>query len=258
MEQVLSIAPVLGLDVFVSWENVEVFAQLEANVGTRVVEMQVAPPVIGAGPRPVHRHRGALRVGGGLPANKHPLFARGSSCSRNGVDLNRFVGLPEKKADAPPTFIYSSSPDRGLHHLLNMWPMITESLKDYSTESPCFTSVTESRTSWSTHAGRTRAMRREPYRSSRGSQDGVVYHGKIGQDELAKLMTERCAALSLRHDEPHRDWMHHDRRSASCWDRSRHTECDRLKTGIRRVDRSIAAASRLRGLHREDSRRDER
>lgn len=199
MEQVLSIAPVLGLDVFVSWENVEVFAQLgEANVGTRVVEMQVAHLQSSV---PVQDHVHYIAALSEWAADflhkQHPLFARERIVVfPNGVDLNRFVGLPEKKADAPPTFIYSSSPDRGLHHLLNMWPMITESLKDYSTREPvlhvCYgieNFVEHSR--WSHKSDAPRALQIE-----RGiTQDGVVYHGKIGQDELAKLMTQSDALL---------------------------------------------------------------
>jgi len=39
----------------------------------------------------------------------------------NGVDLARYDQPVEK---VPGRFIYSSSPDRGLHHLLRMWPIL--------------------------------------------------------------------------------------------------------------------------------------
>lgn len=43
--------------------------------------------------------------------------------TRNGIDLTRFLGAESAKRD-PYRFIYSSSPDRGLEALLDMWPEI--------------------------------------------------------------------------------------------------------------------------------------
>lgn len=43
--------------------------------------------------------------------------------TRNGIDLTRFVGAESATRD-PYRFIYSSSPDRGLEVLLDMWPEI--------------------------------------------------------------------------------------------------------------------------------------
>ena len=42
----------------------------------------------------------------------------------NGIDYNRYVPVVSPDEVRKPRVIYSSSPDRGLHHLLRMWPLV--------------------------------------------------------------------------------------------------------------------------------------
>jgi glycosyltransferase involved in cell wall biosynthesis len=86
-------------------------------------------------------------------------------------------------------FIYSSSPDRGLHHLLKLWPQIQDLVMGhFQTECHlhvCYgveNFVKHSR--WSHREDANRALTIE----SKLDQPGVIYHGKIGQDALAALM----------------------------------------------------------------------
>lgn len=200
MEQVISIAPVLDLDMFVSWENAEVLAQLGgAKVGVRVIEMQVAHLQSSV---PLESCTDYIAVlsewAGDFLHEQHPNFPRENIVVfPNGVDLDRFT---EKRTmiadDEPPTFIYSSSPDRGLHHLLNMWPDIRYALADYSDQTPvlhvCYgveNFLQHSR--WSHKCDGPRALQIE----SGMNQKGVQYHGKIGQDKLADLMINSDALL---------------------------------------------------------------
>lgn len=202
-EQVLNVAPLLGLDLFVSWENVEVFKQLGlADVGTRVIEMQVAHLAVDEPDdlRFVDQiavlspwARDFLKTQ--LPGTRkwqddetYPIFP-------NGVDLSRFDLSKDQRITAhdklPPgkNFIYSSSPDRGLHHLLTMWPEIRANVYDvFEVDAHlhvCYGAEEFVRTSrWAHNSSAERALAIERLMDS----DGVVYHGKIGQHDLAELM----------------------------------------------------------------------
>lgn len=199
MEQVISIAPVLDLDMFVSWENAEVLAQLEgAKVGVRVIEMQVAHLQSSV---PLESCTDYIAVlsewAGDFLHEQHPNFPRENIVVfPNGVDLDRFT---EKRTmiadDEPPTFIYSSSPDRGLHHLLNMWPDIRYALADYSDQTPvlhvCYGVENFVGQKWTHGPAAIRALEIE----EGINQEGVIYHGKVGQDELATLMINSDALL---------------------------------------------------------------
>ena len=51
------------------------------------------------------------------------------SCVTNGIDFSRYERAPHIDYD-PHRIIYSSSPDRGLHHLLRMWDTIIDMVPD--------------------------------------------------------------------------------------------------------------------------------
>lgn len=193
------IAPVIDFDLFVSWENVEVFMQLEdADVGTRVIEMQVAHL---ASPEPLSNHVHYIAALSEWAADflheQHPDFPREKIVVfPNGVDLKSFPEADEAREMFPARqFIYSSSPDRGLHHLLRMWPKIYEkyTLEDGTTPSlhVCYgieNFVNGSRWSHKSDADRALTI------TELIDQPGVVYHGKVGQDKLHTLMSH-CDAL---------------------------------------------------------------
>jgi len=48
----------------------------------------------------------------------------------NGIDINRFPFDQRNNLENPHKFIYSSSPDRGLEHLISLWPMIRNRYPD--------------------------------------------------------------------------------------------------------------------------------
>lgn len=50
--------------------------------------------------------------------------------TRNGIDLKRFPNGDRPFEDREPTVIYSSSPDRGLEKLLDLWPAVKERVPD--------------------------------------------------------------------------------------------------------------------------------
>lgn len=115
--------------------------------------------------------------------------------TRNGIDPKRF--LPERsiaevlaKKEWPPHFCYSSSPDRGLELLLKMWPEIRE-ISGGGTLHVCYgfhtwkamvkgNAVQEQRVAWFEE------------RLEKLKNEGVIYHGRINQTELAQIQMS-CA-----------------------------------------------------------------
>ena len=110
----------------------------------------------------------------------------------NGVDISRY---PEPKYGIKftnnPKFVYSSSPDRGLWHILEIWPKLrkdfpkAELLVGYGAQNWI------NYNKWS--HGRQGEMAVEIERLMK--QPGVKDIGKIGQGELAKLQIEADAWL---------------------------------------------------------------
>jgi glycosyltransferase involved in cell wall biosynthesis len=103
--------------------------------------------------------------------------------TRNGIDLDRFK---EKTARNPHVAIYSSSPDRGLPVLLDVWPEIRKHVP--SAELHVFYGF----------GGMDDAVERTGNEMLRYSVEqmkhrvrttpGVVYHGRVDQKELAIMM----------------------------------------------------------------------
>lgn len=99
----------------------------------------------------------------------------------NGIDLDRFKD--EGIEREPHRFIYSSTPDRGLETILDMWPRIRAKMPDatlhvyYGWETFYdFQKNNPERMAW---------MKKV---QEKMKQDGVVDHGRVGQDILAKDM----------------------------------------------------------------------
>ena len=109
----------------------------------------------------------------------------------NGIELERFAGLrPEAKQHA--RFVYASSPDRGLATLLRQWPYIRR--VEQTAELHIFYG-------WESFLKQAERGMHDLYRlhdqiQQLGQQPGVVWRGRVGQDELAR---EFMAADILAH-----------------------------------------------------------
>jgi glycosyltransferase involved in cell wall biosynthesis len=110
----------------------------------------------------------------------------------NGVDISRY---PEasygKNFDKSPKFVYSSSPDRGLWHILEIWPQLRKEFPDAELLVGYGAQNWIDYNKWS--HGRQGEMAVEIERLMK--QKGVKDIGKIGQGELAKLQIEADAWL---------------------------------------------------------------
>lgn len=108
----------------------------------------------------------------------------------NGVDVSRYDFAP-KFAKKPWRFIYSSSPDRGLWHLLKCWPEIRK--LDQEAELVITYGVQKWVNSAKWSHNRPAEMAVEIERLMK--QEGVVDFGKVGQRQLSKLQKSAVAWL---------------------------------------------------------------
>lgn len=99
----------------------------------------------------------------------------------NGVDIASYAGWDATRAGND--FFYSSSPDRGLHHVLAAWPMIRAALPDARLHVLYGVEHVVEQLRWS-HSREGEVVRL----IIEGLQlPGVEYHGRTGQRELAEL-----------------------------------------------------------------------
>lgn len=191
-------------DVVVAWECPSIFKDPVSadNIKLRVCEMQVA-----------HLNNAELRA-----ANKYLdymcglsdwhcefLIHQGLEMDRdqivtlpNGIQLERYktdtYGDWKNKKTKPGKnwkFVYSSSPDRGLWHLLKAWPEIRK-LNPRAELSVCYGTKKWIDTVKYSH-GRVAEMAIDIEIGL--TQDGVKDYGKIGQGRLAKLQLQADAWL---------------------------------------------------------------
>lgn len=184
----------LGADVLVSWEEPRIFSvpQIRDNVKLGVVEMQVANvDVSEEDDNLVDAYAVLSNWAGEYLLRQEPnIDEEKIVVFPNGVDLSRYgdpqFGLSKDRFE----FYYSSSPDRGLVHLLRMWPTIQEEFPG-SLLHVCYgvEHWVES-VRWSHNMNSETALEV----AERLQQPGVVYHGKVGQDRLARLQRS-CDAL---------------------------------------------------------------
>ena len=203
-EQVIVLVPQLDIDLFISWEHIGVVETLR-KVGWRgraAIEMQVAH---------LHCETEQLKKANvqicalsewakRFLLHQHPTFDPDRiSVLPNGISESHVH--PEDYNDPNlwlegTNFIYSSSPDRGLHHLLKMWPAIQKRTDEVRGSGPvnlhvCYgieAFIDNSR--WSHREDSERALTIERLIN----QDGVIYHGRIGQDVLGALQAN-CDAM---------------------------------------------------------------
>lgn len=114
----------------------------------------------------------------------------------NGIDISKypeeeFKKKLSRKIGNDPTFIYSSSPDRGLWYLLQSWPSIREHFTDAKLLIGYGAKKWTSQMKWS--HGRVGEMATDIELLM--EQDGVFDIGKIGQDKLSELQMNADAWL---------------------------------------------------------------
>lgn len=184
-----------GLDVLVSWEEPKLFdfEPIRENVNLKIIEIQVSTLSTNEKLDELVDYYAVLSDWAGEYLRSENPFIDKTKIKvfPNGVDLTRYEwNTGSKFTKRPVEFFYSSSPDRGLFHLLCTWPKIREKFPDaklhvaYGIEKWCKT------VRWSHNMQSEIAIGIE----EKIKQDGIIYHGKIGQRELSKIQ-EKCSAL---------------------------------------------------------------
>jgi glycosyltransferase involved in cell wall biosynthesis len=121
--------------------------------------------------------------------------------TRNGIDPSRFLQSgetldnlrPVSKAGRTSRMIYSSSPDRGLKRLLDLWPRIRAEVSDatlgifYGADNVRLAAQQSGRTSDRDTLAQIEYL---VHRAQSMEDDGVHYFGRVGQSELAQAFLE--------------------------------------------------------------------
>ena len=118
----------------------------------------------------------AMRYYPGVPGEKFIL-------TRNGIDTSLFAGAVEKKGCK---VVYSSSPDRGLDKLLDWWPAIRKMRPDAELHVYYGFDTWERMADY--HKNKIAKLQIGIFRTRLDSMkdQGVVAHGRVGQEELAR------------------------------------------------------------------------
>lgn len=184
-----------GANVLVSWEEPRIMGikGVRDNVDFGIIEMQVANMQTTPELDSVTDAYAVLSQWAGeyltlqepnIDPDKIVIFP-------NGVDLKRYGDRPHNSLSDRMHFHYSSSPDRGLFHLLHMWPQIRSEFPG-SVLHVCYGIehwIEQIR--WSHNMQAEMALDIEQGLR----QEGVIYHGKVGQNKLASIQKGSNALL---------------------------------------------------------------
>jgi glycosyltransferase involved in cell wall biosynthesis len=103
--------------------------------------------------------------------------------TRNGIDLKRFDGKETRNARRA---IYSSSPDRGLETLLDIWPIVRKSIPDAELHVFYGFDAWEATVAMMGAAGENELKRIRHIKDKLGRTPGVRVRGRVDQAELAR------------------------------------------------------------------------
>jgi glycosyltransferase involved in cell wall biosynthesis len=183
-------------DVLVSWEEPRLCAvpEIRERVSFAVIEMQVAHLInMQQGLDQYIDGYAVLSEWAGefLSQTDQRIDRKKISILPNGVDLDRYPNPKNQFPEPPYKFHYTSSPDRGLNHLLKLWPKIlekfpgSEMIVAYGVENWLAQEI------WSHfEVGQVAADVVDGLR-----QENIRYVGKVGQDELAEIHAQSSALL---------------------------------------------------------------
>lgn len=176
-------------DVYVSWDEPHAFRWADRSA-LHVLAFQLNDSLVGVFDHAIdlYFHPSEWHVERFLTL--YPELSRDKCRARftNGIDLSRYVSS-EPLLRQGHRIIYSSSPDRGLHHLLRFWPRIREAVAD--AELHVFYDMdkwleidAQMKEKGLANITRERAELLRPLRDA--PPPGVTFHGGVGQAQLAR------------------------------------------------------------------------
>lgn len=182
-------------DAVLSWESPEIFTvpQVYENTKAALCGMQVAhfntndDEVIAAPDCWV----ALSEWHGRFMDSQAPGVMRNTSVMPNCVNIELFdVREPKTQLNAPIQFLYASSPDRGLVHLLRSWPLFRKEFP----EAYLHVAYGIERFVYMNRFAHGEVGEMAIDIEKLIDQEGIIYHGRIGQDKLAALHM-KCDAL---------------------------------------------------------------
>ncbi len=197
--------PVLGNfkhDVVTGWEIPSIFddPKIAKNTGLKLCEMQVChlqdKEMISAGKNLDYMctlsgwHKDFLLHSGlQMLEEKVVVFPNGINIKR--YEKDKIMQKMNKKVPKNAKFVYSSSPDRGLWYLLQIWPFLREEYPEATLDVCYGIENWINQVKWAHAKIGEMAVEIE----NLINQPGVNNLGKIGQDQLSKIQIEADAWL---------------------------------------------------------------
>ena len=175
-------------DVLVSWDYSHAF-RFADRAKVRVMAFQINDTFIGPFDHTIDLYMHPSKWHGERYKGIYPEITASKQRYRvtNGIDGHRYVqdGIERE----PLRMIYSSSPDRGLHHLLRMWPKITEEVPEAALE--IFYEIENWRAMIKTVHDigvptPSDVQEEEVGAAYEEPPSGVTFHGGVGQARLAR------------------------------------------------------------------------
>lgn len=133
----------------------------------------------------------------------HLNFAGKTWVSRNGIDPSRYLNRDVEKV--PHRYFYSSSYDRGLKELLEVWPQIKDEIPDAELHVCYGTEVAVKLYKELKDYKRLDQLNKTLEKLQ--ATDGVIHHERLGQQELADLQLSCEAWLYPPQDDPNGGWL---------------------------------------------------
>ena len=186
-------------DVLVSWDNPHIFRYAD-QAALRILAFQLNDTFIGPYDYTIDLYMHPSLWHAERYHGIYPEMDSRKSRTRitNGIDPARYNPSPPPDREAHRV-IYSSSPDRGLHHLLRFWPRIREGIPNAKLE------VFYEIDNWLKMVANApappgdvkwRAEVVEKFRKENTPENsGVTFHGGIGQKQLA--MEQMMSAVQV-------------------------------------------------------------
>lgn len=182
-----------GADVIISWEEAGIsdVPEIVDNVALKIVEMQVAHLAQDeAGDKNIDYYAVLSDWAGEFIQQQHKYIdPEKIVVFKNCIDPVRYSVKPKRRKENRD-FFYSSSPDRGLVNVLRMWPKIKERYPEANLHVMYGVENWVEAMKWSHNIQAEIALNIEEGLK----QDGIIYHGKVGQDELAEIQ-RGCVAM---------------------------------------------------------------
>lgn len=186
LSQVVSFITTLEHDVLVSWDAPSVF-RFNDRAKLHVQAFQLNDASLGILDHAIDMYMHPSEWHIEYFASLYPEMTRAKCRGRmtNGVDPHRYARDAKRE---PHRVIYSSSPDRGLHHLLRFWPRIRSAVPDaelhvfYDIDRWLKTDADMKAAGLVNITAERAALIRE---FKEHTPAGVEFHGGIGQRQLA-------------------------------------------------------------------------